>query len=610
MFLSLWNRRERKFVACAPLLAGWIALSGLGSAAFAQVPFRTSSPQSTSSGAFPTRADIEESPIPAAAYSRIPFRTGLLENGRAYSPPRERLAFASNPNAPIPAAAYDPELAYYAGTRPPEVDAGTRPLEAPVYDRYERYFAPVDRAFGARGTDRFLYDDTAFAADRHSTNVDMTLGIGLTSGFDPSQATFKLGPLYLDLLALSASLLYTNYDGRLAPGIENSGFTGIISLTGRALLQITPSAYFSMVGTLYYLPFTNKVGFDLGGGFGPGFRARVASEHEYKGWNLLFYDQFTVQHVLYDVFDDVGVGEIDAVGRYRFGRLDADPAGTNRNEFDSDRLVYTNVVGAVASTRWGEPWRLTLSASHRDLWFAGFEERTDQDIFAARLAYQSDALRFTPYVEYRFTANDTFRIQRHEITVGASAALSPNLFAHARLGYGWLDDTESDSERHPYFLGEIGLTHILGPYTRHSLNFGSRFQDTDLGNSYYATYLRYTLNQLLSARVNMGLYMQAARLERVGGFGQDHDEFTIGSTLRVRLTPRTSFSFLAAYDAITAGSDGPGDRELVTLRALISQRLGPTLYASLIHQYRQQTSDRSFDDYTEHLLLMTLTKAL
>jgi hypothetical protein len=443
----------------------------------------------------------------------------------------------------------------------------------------------------------------------------------------------RVGPLYLVDLSLSYSLLYTDYDGPLADNIDDQGFISILTLNTTALLQLTENFYLSASGFMYWLPFEGDVGFGLGNGLGAGFNggnpisfARLAYEFELFSWDWMIYDELALGGVNAGIGGFWGIsggrsdgGGIDRVGRYSFGE-DARSVSEAGDEssvdfaFRADDLVFSNSVGIMGTGLFLADWRGTVALNRSNYWNLEGDDDNESDrawnSFRARADYVNPISRWHPYAEYTTGSDDDFDDMDHTVMAGVYVDVTQNISVDASLGYYWNtgDTSELDSDS---FLWELGIYHRISQYLGHTLRGGQVYaRDTYVDERYLSQYIRYGLNWNFGPHSQFSMFAQYADIQEDDNNEENSDRatFTAGARLDQDLGDYTDayatiYYFTSDYDETYRDTTDGWSGEVG-----ISTQFLPRWYLSAFYRYTDQNSILPQDDFTEHLVLATITR--
>jgi hypothetical protein len=482
-----------------------------------------------------------------------------------------------------------------------------RPAEDNYYQRNGAFYDRVERGLGLFIPNEELL---AHSSEPNAWSVDLDYGLPfLTRDVAPDRAMFKFGPLYLDILGISFSALYTQYSGDapLDPDAPDEGWIGIVGFPLRASLRLTDSIYLQATGFLYFLPLEGEVGLasGFGSGWGLGTNARLNMEWQWGAWNVRVYDYFGVVSQLADVNESWQVNEIDMVGRYRFGALDS---ASQANDFWDPRFDgYRNDVGAEAQRPMPNEWWFIGGVVHSDYWpEEDFDDHRQFDQLSLAYRYMGDDWMFAPSFLYTMGSADQFENLTHRVEARFTGRLTEYLTSFASLGYLW--QTGDDDADFDTFLWEVGLVHDLTPYTKHSLSAGQTYELSETLEEYVGDYVRYTIAHQFSDRLSGSAYVQ----------WQDAENLTDGGTTSTGWITGARASYKLGYDTnVTAGvtytmreatfEDGPGapDEETWVYFAMLQKPLLSRLQGTATYQYIDQTGAVG-SNLEEHLLILSL----
>lgn len=465
------------------------------------------------------------------------------------------------------------------------------------YERHDNIFSPLDSALGVLAPGEvFHVEGDEINSSRFYGYADP--GFPLTRDFNPDLATMKLGPLYLDLISLSGTVLYSDYQGTGNAG-DDDGWLSAISLAFRGVAQITDNLYLSLTGEVYYLPGDNEVGFFFGNGGHS--MLRIAYEDRIGDWNYVIFDEFSARHRLSEIFDEVEHDEIEVAGRYRFGRYDN---LRSSDYFDGDSIFFVNRLGAAISGPVNDIIQGSASFEHFDYWKTlDFDHQRDWDQLTARLEYSGYEWLISPFFEYRLVALDDWSVLNHTVWLGGRSRLTENLRAEAKVGFFKATGNEREVDRP---IAEIGLIHHLGENTTHSLYAGARQYLWEEADNWMATYARYALTHRLSSRLRANAHIQYSELDNLDGVTYDRRGWSGGANLTAHLSDYTVAQAGVYLDDWDQKSPVNADRSRAIYRASIKQRLLPYVHARLLYQY-EDSHTRGSSGYNEHLYMLTVT---
>lgn len=460
------------------------------------------------------------------------------------------------------------------------------------YEKNGKFFKPIDSALGFFSPRESI---TIESDDSFDANFSLDPGLPFTRQFNPDLAHLKAGPLHFDLLAVSAKALYSDYQSEQRPLNQDDGWLSMIELSGRAYARLTDDLYFSLSGTLYYLPGNGKWGIDLGAS-SRSF-ARLNWNRKIDNWDIHLYDEFKVLHRANDLLDPLEVDEIEIAGRYRLGRVDN--ARIN-GYFDDTSLVYSNVIAIQGIRPVGRQWGFWAKVDHTDFWqTTRFADHSTRDRGQFMLAHEGDNVAFSPFATYDVRTRDKFDSLLHQAWLGTSGRFTENIRGTTRIGYYW-DNATTQSRIHDSALYEGGLIHQINSSTRHSLYTGLVYDDDVYGDDGLYNYTRYTLAHTFSPRVTTRLFVGTQNRRD----DKDLTRWNAGLHLSANISDYANIRLLARYENTKHPTVPPSDRWIY--RAGLRYRMMSRLHLELNYQYEDlHRADGGFD---EHFFYAALTR--
>lgn len=571
-------------------------------------------------------------PVSGGFHANVRSREEEEARRKLVREPRDEVSLPESPgetaNGPAQLMASTPQSGYYPTKREWETIGGYYPRKdgdsagggesdrttsAPAGlwpypsagDRRSRFNDAVDRYLGL-----FAPDGGLSAEAQNLTKGAVTVSSGLpflTRAFNPERATLKLGPAYVDILALSGTLLYSDYHGpeQFPPG-EGPGWLAVTTLDFRVVIPLTQSLFLAAAAEVYYLPLKNRVGFGLGegGGLGLGLNLFAGYTTQINGWWFSLTDHLGTGSHFADLFGDVSVDEIQRAGRYRFGREDTADS-RHIGFFAPGNLYLANTVTASAMGLLNPNWRLTADVARVDGWDLENLDLSDYrgtTRASVRVDYAGQDWRFAPFAEYSVSTDDGFELFLHQADVGIQGPITERLRLYARAGYYWTTGDQTPTEGLIY---ELGLTHEVGPYTRQSLFAGSVVSETDFADRRVGRYVRYTLDQVLSRRARAALFGQWSDTRDVDT-DRSSKGYLAGASLAYQLGEYTRLSLSGAYEEYTDDQGLTYDRQIYTAR--LERRLRAGLTAALVYQYEDYDPQDAPGGFHESLYYLTLTQ--
>ncbi len=417
---------------------------------------------------------------------------------------------------------------------------------------------------------------------------------------------FKFGPLYLDVVSVGATALYSDLSSDWP--YPEDGFIASLDVNIRAFLRLADDIYLTAAADFYYLPSSNKVGFhffDDNNSF-----AHLKYQTLVGDWQVELHDEFRVLHRVSDLLSPIEVDEIELSGRYRLG-IDEESGLTSEEFLSGDYLIFSNVVGLKAMRPIAANWRLWLDADHYDFWYTEkFDDHHSIDRFRAQLYYEGD-WRWNPYLGYQLIDYDGSGKFRQEVYVGALGKLSPTLRVRGRAGYTWEDGQQP--QRDDGFIWSLSVIHDINDTWRHSVDAGSVYWYSDFGDNFHSDFLRYTVNWRVpfspipgsfTRPSTLGFYVQWSENDYWIQEASGVEILQLGASAFIPLGDRTRLSLLGAYRQVDSGD--PTEQERWLFRAGVHRNLGLKTQLSLSYQWEEISRVRG--NLSEHLLLMQLRR--
>lgn len=535
-----------------------------------------------------TRVDSPLRPIPEN--SAPPTQGG-------YFPTQAESPILAGGNADYPRAKGD--RGYWAYS-------GLWPVRSAPDNYYQRNGAFYDRL--ERGLRTVMPGNNALyhSPDPDFLTIDLDYGFGIFSeDIAADRVMLKLGPLYLDFLGVSASMLYTDYSGDapLPAGVEDDGWISIIGIPIRAALRITDQIYITSSMFFYFLPGEGEVGFStgIGSGWALGTNARLNVEWENGPWMFRLYDYFGVSNSLADFYEGWEVGEVDAVGRYRFGSEILDSTTRSESFWDPRFGGYRNDIGFEFQRPFQNEWWLLGNVIHSDYWAqADMDDHTDADQFSLMYSYMGDDWMFAPSFGYQGVTPDHFDTMSHQVFARVTGRVTEYLSMYGQVGYFWQNG--EDASEDGSFTWDVGVSHDLTQYTRHSLSGGQVYTLSEQLDEYLGQYVRYTINHSVNERLRLGAYGQYQDTRRLGD-GAEFQGWTLGAQAGYSLGDDTGITAGITYQNNESAKEGTTDEEIWIYYATIQRPLLARLNGNVTYQYLDQRGAKG-SNVKEHLLIM------
>jgi hypothetical protein len=484
--------------------------------------------------------------------------------------------------------------------------SGIWPVRSAPDNFYQRNGAFYDRV--DRGLSLLMPDQNVLfhSPDPDFFNVDLNYGLGLfTQDIAAQRVMLKLGPLYLDFLGVSASVLYTDYSGDspLPPGIEDEGWISMIGVPIRAALRITDTIYLQSTAFFYFLPGDGEFGVSsgIGTGWAVGTNARLNIEWENDPWMFRLYDYFGFSNSLADLFESWEVAEIDAVGRYRFGAEAFDSSSDHGSYWDPRFGGYRNDLGFEFQRAFQNEWWLLGTVMHSDYWAqADLDDHSDLDQFSLLYQYLGDDWMFAPGFGYRGVTSDHFDTLSQEVYARVTGRITEYVSVYGQTGYFW--QSGENAREDGALTWEVGVNHDLTEYTSHSLSGGQVYTISEQLDEYLAQYVRYTINHSVNERLRVAAYGQYRDGQRLGD-GAEFRGWLIGARAGYSLGHETGINAGVTYQNNDPRLEGEPDSEVWIYYASIQRPILARLHGSVTYQYVDQSGGEG-SNYQEHLLIM------
>ena len=456
--------------------------------------------------------------------------------------------------------------------------------------------------------------DAVVEANAFGPRVNIPL---FARGIRPEDAELKFGRFYLDLQALSTSLLYSDNIDQTEDDRED-GVIGIVRLTGAVLVQVTDNTRLAVRGTLVYLPFRNAVGVS---GFGiddpmmefesmPLFQSQLTLDRQVGGWDVEIIDDFRVRQRRYgmglDAFDGEEFDQDDRAGHYVY-RNRTRPPGRESRDDEYYAVEQRNLAGASVGRLLPTATRLEFGGYHANYWYddTSNEDEADlpnsRDTVYAMLISERETLRFKPFIRYRAWTDNNRDGWSEEVRAGVQGPVTENLHLLADGGPHWRTDTSYTT-----YVARLRLQHIFNPLTYHQLQYyrGDARPYDELADVVFYR-LRHVFRDDLLGEIycTWAQYEDAQTGEHTGTDRRGGVRFTYD------LAQRTTLSLGGAYgDFSNTEPDVDDYREWIG-RVVVLHNHSTSVQTRLTYQYRDRMSDTRGESYWENLVVLTVTKS-
>jgi hypothetical protein len=349
------------------------------------------------------------------------------------------------------------------------------------------------------------------------------------------------------------------------------------------------------------LPGDNKFGVSTGfGSSNIGTNARLNYEWDSNSWFFRAHDSFGFINTLADLYEPWEVDEVDAVGRYRFG---SEGVGSRRNGgtyWDPRFGGYRNDIGFEAQRPFSNKWWFLGSLTHADYWSrSSFEGHNHAESLSLQYSYMGDDYMLAPSFGYRVNSGDYFDTITSEVYGRVTGRLTEYLTSHAMLGYFWQNGDRVSSDGS--LTWEVGLSHDLTTYTKHSISGGQVYSLSETLDEYLSEYARYTISHAFSDRLNVNFHAQYANSRKLKGDVRSHG-WTLGSAARYVIGEDTGVTVGTSYS--TGGDPQSPDpyRESWLYYVSIQKPILSRLNGNVTYQFADERGPLG-SNYIEHTLI-------
>lgn len=493
---------------------------------------------------------------------------------------------------------------------------------------YENFFRDADLGLSATPKVGPTRSKIGFG----SVNLADGVGTPVDRGARPESAELKIGNFYLDILSVTASMLYTDNEN-LSDNNRQDDFATALSLRLRALYQLNDGLRVGVQGSLIWLPSDGRAGVD---GFGISdpyarlslddghlFNTYVASDFTLGRWDVTVYDQFhIVNRTLYNLGDS---GSLDFYDGERFSETDnfrgrrlfkpgGNTGGTyvdrtrNTGRFQADALDYVNTVGIEGNRVLPTDLKAIIGYYHQNYWYSSASRALRlttraynyKDVFYAHLESQRENLRFKPYAYYRLYKNDLELGWNQAFGGGVIGPITDQLLFQGEVGYVY-----SGNGRHDTETWGVALLHEAGPYTRQSIEYRRYLTDPE---DLVEQALTYRLQQVIGPYLTGYFYARYTKYEDLNTAFSDSEEELYGVGLQHDLGKFGTIQFIGLRRTQRFDNPRSNDYTSYTLRVVYDFPLGETVDGSVFYQYENRDSKAVGDDYYENLAGLRLTK--
>lgn len=460
-------------------------------------------------------------------------------------------------------------------------------------------------------------------------------------GFEPKEATLRLGIFYLQIPAITFESLYSD-NVEQKENDRKSGLIGIVRLPTRLMVQWTEGFQFALNGELIWLPFEQKLGlsgfgystdlFRFTGEFRTLFETEFKSQFELAGWDMTLRDKFNI--IDYDLLprvealarqqlnllDQQKFDEVDRAGQYFFPRFDRFNRGEQKgNDFNSfaDRLdshtgrITTNWFSLSGSRLIGPGIEHTLRLSRYDRKYANKDERAINEVkwretFSTGLKSVRELARFHPFIRYSWSQSDLSDKARHTGRIGMAGPLSQ--YTDFYGDFGITRGPEFSGTRQIYqnkseTVWRLVLTQKPQPLMWHQLTLKREVQQD---GEYMVTRASYRLHRTLGPYLRTSLLGNWSKGDNPSDEGAFR-EWGAGWLLSYDVGPRTQTTFSITYS--NNDSDTYGLVRSLTSVAELRYDLGPKTDLTFRSSYKWTRQDNPPANQQERKTLRLQTDA-
>lgn len=414
----------------------------------------------------------------------------------------------------------------------------------------------------------------------------------LTRSYHPEKSSFadmfgmkatEYSPFFFDVLNISAYGIYVDQSG-LGDGEEQNrldgSFYSALSMNFRVGWGLTDRTSI-VVGGQVFLILTDETDFRFYADAG-GLGALVSFNYqtEIGGWDLRVFDNLTPFSQRLLSFDESYSGDLTWGGANWIGI----PRDIDSGDWwDTDSYLLINTAGLTVGTFVGESLRFLGGFSRIDTMdFNDFGDGEGSEIASAGLFYDGYDLWIAPSVTYTLYTHD-FENPQHLVMVNGVAPLSPNITAHAGMGYSW-------GENYDGLNWAVSLFYQQTARITHQIAYQSGYQNTIVGEDLIGTRLDYGIQYQLGPRLTLGGY--AGWFDSEDGTSALH----VGGSINLALGNYSWLTVRGGYLDRSGGTSGIESNEYF-YNVTLSRRLAERLEGQLSYEYVQSDigsqSDRS-----------------
>ena len=412
----------------------------------------------------------------------------------------------------------------------------------------------------------------------------------LTRTYHPEKSSFanlfgmeatQYSPFFFDILNISAYAVYVDSAG-LGPAESKAvdgAFLSALSLSFRVGWGLTDRTSLVIGGQVFFiLTDETDVRFFVDAGQLGGL-VNLNYQVQAGRWDLRIFDDLTPFSVRNLVLNQAYQGDISWGGRYWVGLPDSIESG---DWWSGDNYSLVNTAGITAGTFVGDSLRFLAGFSRVDVMrFNDLGDSQGNEIASAGLFYDGYDLWIAPSLTYTLFTTD-FTNPQHLMMANGVAPLSPNLTAHAGVGYSWGD-------RYDGLNWTLGLNYLQTSRLSHQFYYASGYQNALVGKDYIGERLEYGVQYQLGSRVSIGGY---------GGWftsDSDSDGVHIGGVVNIALGNYSWLRVSGGYLKHTGNNNNSIDSTMQFYNVTFSRRLAERLEGNLTYEYITNDSGPELD---------------
>lgn len=410
----------------------------------------------------------------------------------------------------------------------------------------------------------------------------------------------QYSPLYFDVLNISAIAAYDDISGPGAAGYDD-GFVSALSVEFRGIFRITHNTSITTFGEVYFILFNDEAdaGFYISAG-APGAFVNFNSQFEVGEWDVRIFDDLCPYSGREILMDKSYRGVVDTTGHHTIGLPTQLHAGS---WWDTEGTILVNTAGLTAGRFIGDSLRLLTGFSRMDQWlWDDFGEHVPTEYLSAGLFYDGYDWWIAPSLTYTMTTSD-FEDPQQQVTLYATAPITPNLSSNAGVGYSFGDFYEG-------LYWHLGFNYLQTERLTHTFTYSSGYQDTAFGKDYAGEHLAYGLSYRLGARSHLGLTLGLQNDDL-----SDATSFDAGISMNVALGNYTWLRLFTGYldyddRPNIANHNSTSDRVTWLYSATLGRQLLSRLHGEITAEFLQYDDDypNNSDSYDEFFLMLRLTR--